>query len=178
MQRLGSWGKRSKNKRETTSRDSLVQFFFFFVFFKNTSPFLMVINACPFNFLMQSYHMTMLTIFKLWGVGSTPFPTLTSSNYWDCVFRHGCVKGRKIQGKIYLDAKTHFKQTETFLHTRFTSCHPPNDKKGFVKGEALRILPKNSSETTFEENNSNLKISLKKLDGRRVPTIVGTENLQ
>ena len=32
-------------------------------------------------------------------------------------------------------------------------------KKGFVKGEALRILRKNSSETTFEKNNSN---SLKK----------------
>ena len=30
-------------------------------------------------------------------------------------------------------------------------------KKGFVKGEALRILWKNSSETTFEENNSNFK---------------------
>ena len=30
-------------------------------------------------------------------------------------------------------------------------------KKGFVKGEALRILRKNSSETTYEENNSNLK---------------------
>ena len=28
-------------------------------------------------------------------------------------------------------------------------------KKGFFKGEALRILRKNSSETTFEENNSN-----------------------
>ena len=32
-------------------------------------------------------------------------------------------------------------------------------KKGLVKGEALRILRKNSSETTFEKNNSN---SLKK----------------
>ena len=41
--------------------------------------------------------------------------------------------------------------------TYFTSCHPPNVKKGFVKGEALRILRKNSSETTFEENDSNLK---------------------
>ena len=50
-----------------------------FLFFKNTFPFLMVIHACPFNFLMQSYHMTMLTIFKPWGVGSTPFPTYTSS---------------------------------------------------------------------------------------------------
>ena len=41
--------------------------------------------------------------------------------------------------------------------TYFTSCHPPNVKKGFVKGEALRILRKNSTETTFEENDSNLK---------------------
>ena len=46
---------------------------------KNTFPFLMVIHACPFNFLMQSYHMTMLTIFKLWAVGSTPFRTYTHS---------------------------------------------------------------------------------------------------
>ena len=30
-------------------------------------------------------------------------------------------------------------------------------KKGFVKGEALRILRKNSSETTFEEKHSNVK---------------------
>ena len=43
----------------------------------------MVIHACPFNFLMQSYHMTMLTIFKLWGVGSTPFPTQTTLDCFD-----------------------------------------------------------------------------------------------
>ena len=42
-------------------------------------------------------------------------------------------------------------------------------KKGFVKGEALRILRKNSSETNFEENNSHLKIKM--LDGRSLPTI-------
>ena len=69
-------------------------------------------------------------------------------------------KGTRFKEKSILDAKTHFKQTETFLHTHFTSCHPPNVKKGFVKGEALRILRKNSSETTFEENNSNFKRSL------------------
>ena len=78
-------------------------------------------------------------------------------------------KGTRIKEKSILDAKTHFKQTETFLHTHFTSCHPPNVKKEFVKGEALRILRKNSSETTFEENNSNF--FKKKLDGRRLPTI-------
>ena len=59
-------------------------------------------------------------------------------------------KGTRFKEKSILDAKTHFKQTESFLRTHFTSCHPPNVKKEFVKGEA-------SSETTFEENNSNLK---------------------
>ena len=50
------------------------------------------------------------------------------------------------------------------LPTRKPSCThiSPRDtlqmlQKGFVKEEALKILRKNSSETTFEENNSNLK---------------------
>ena len=76
-------------------------------------------------------------------------------------------KGTRFREKSILDAKTHFKQTETFLHTHFIWCHPPNVRKGFVKGQALRILRINSSETTFEENNSKLK---KTLDGRRLPT--------
>ena len=66
-------------------------------------------------------------------------------------------KDTRFKEKSILDAKTHFKQMETFLHTHFIWCHPPNVKKGFVKGQALRILRINSSETTFEENNSNLK---------------------
>ena len=49
-------------------------------------------------------------------------------------------KGTRFKEKSILDAKTHFKQTGTFLHTHFTSRHTPNVKKGFVKGEALRIL--------------------------------------
>ena len=64
-------------------------------------------------------------------------------------------KSTRFKEKSILDAKTHFKQTETFLHTHFNPCHLPNVKKGFVKGEMLRILRKQSSETTFEENNSN-----------------------
>ena len=64
-------------------------------------------------------------------------------------------KGTRFKEKSIIDAKTHFKQTKTFLHTHFTSCHPPNVKKGFVKGEALRILQKNSSETTIEDDKSN-----------------------
>ena len=43
-----------------------------------------------------------------------------------------------------LDSQTHFKPTETFQYTHFSSCHPFNTKKGFIKGEALRILKTNS----------------------------------
>ena len=39
-------------------------------------------------------------------------------------------KGTRFKEKSILDAKTHFKQTETFLNT----------KKGFVQGKALRTL--------------------------------------
>ena len=48
--------------------------------------------------------------------------------------------------------RAHFKPTETFQYTFFTTCHPPGAKKGFVKGEALRLLRTNSSIKTFEEN--------------------------
>ena len=60
-------------------------------------------------------------------------------------------RGTRFKVKSILDAKTHFKKTETFLYTHFTWSQ------------------KTSSETTFEENNSNLK--KKTLDGRRLPTI-------
>ena len=59
-------------------------------------------------------------------------------------------KGTRFKEKSILDVKTHFKKTETFQYTHFTSCHPPSVKKGFVKGEALRILRTNSSKSTFE----------------------------
>ena len=66
-------------------------------------------------------------------------------------------KGTRFKEKSILDVKTHFKKTETFQYTHFTSCHPPSVKKRFVKGEALTILRTNSSKTTFEENISNFK---------------------
>ena len=62
--------------------------------------------------------------------------------------------------KSILDVKTRFQKTKTFQYTHFTSCHPPSVQKGFVKGEALRILRTNSSKTTLEENFSNFKKGL------------------
>ena len=53
--------------------------------------------------------------------------------------------------------RTHFKQPVTFQYAFFTSCHPPGVKKGFVKGEDLRLLRTNSSTTKFGENYTKFK---------------------
>ena len=60
--------------------------------------------------------------------------------------------------------RTHFKPTETFQYTNLYSCHPPGVTKGFIKGEALRLLRTNSSEITFEENMRNFSTRLKNRD--------------
>ena len=49
-------------------------------------------------------------------------------------------KGQRFCKESVLDMRTHFKPTETFQYTFFTSCHPQGVKKGFVKGETLRLL--------------------------------------
>ena len=54
----------------------------------------------------------------------------------------------------------HFKPTETFQYTLFSSCHPPGVKRGFIKGEALRLLRTNSSKTLFKEMIKNFKKQL------------------
>ena len=61
-------------------------------------------------------------------------------------------KGDRFRNDSVLDIRTHCKPTETFQYTHFTSCHSPGVKRGFMKGEALRLLRTNSSETMFEDN--------------------------
>ena len=60
-----------------------------------------------------------------------------------------------------LDIKTHYKPTKTFQYTHFASCQPPDVKRGFINGEATRLLRTNSSQTTFEECLLNFKLRLK-----------------
>ena len=45
-------------------------------------------------------------------------------------------------------------------HTHFLTCHPPRVKRGFIKGEALRLLRTNSSKTLFKESVTNFKTHL------------------
>ena len=69
-------------------------------------------------------------------------------------------KGVRFNKESILDVPTHFKTTETFQYTNFYSCHPPGVTKGFIKGEALRLLRTNSAKLSFEENISNFKTRL------------------
>ena len=57
-------------------------------------------------------------------------------------------KGVKFDKKSILDVQTRYKPTET----NFYSSHPPGVKKGFIKGEALRLLRTNSLQIAFERN--------------------------
>ena len=43
-------------------------------------------------------------------------------------------KGERFKSNSVFDK--HFKSTETFQYTHFSSCHPPGVRKGFIKREA------------------------------------------
>ena len=49
-------------------------------------------------------------------------------------------------GQTILDIKTHYKPTETFQYTHYSSCHPAVLREGFIIREAIRLLRTNSSE--------------------------------
>ena len=91
----------------------------------------------------------------------------------ETIFLDTCVyKGDRFKDTSILDVRTHYKPTETFQYTHFSSCHPPGVSKGFIKGEALRLLRTNSSETTFDEN---IRLFKSRLHVRGYPeTLVNT----
>ena len=61
------------------------------------------------------------------------------------------LEGNRFITESVLDVRTHYKATETFQYTHFSSCHPPGVRRGFIEGEALRLLRTNSTKATFEE---------------------------
>jgi len=70
-------------------------------------------------------------------------------------------KGERNIEKSILDIETHYRPTETFQYSHVSSCHPLWAKRGFIKGEAIRLLRTNSSKTTFAECLANFKRSFK-----------------
>ena len=80
----------------------------------------------------------------------------------ETTFLDTCVyKGERFKKENILDVRSHFKPTETFQYTHYSSCHPRGVSKGFIKGKALRLLRANSSKTTFEENIRNFRLRLR-----------------
>ena len=75
-------------------------------------------------------------------------------------------KGERFHSQGILDIRTHFKPTETFQYTHFSSCNPHGVRKGLIKGEALRLLRTNSSAKSFYEKIYNFK---KRLRARGYP---------
>ena len=69
-------------------------------------------------------------------------------------------KGERFQKDAILDIKIRYKPTETFQYTHYTSCHPPGVKRGFIKGEAIKLLRTNSTKKNFQESLSNFKTRL------------------
>ena len=60
------------------------------------------------------------------------------------------LQGRKTKKKKSIfDVRKHFKPTDTFQYTQFSSCHP---QERLYERRSLRLLVTNSSKTTFEEN--------------------------
>ena len=70
-------------------------------------------------------------------------------------------KGERFFNQGILDIRTHFKPTETFQYTHFSSCNPHGIRKGLIKGEALRLLRTNSSAKSFYEKIYNFKKRLR-----------------
>ena len=106
-------------------------------------------------------------VFSLWNVSKNEIQTFIelANNYHATIkftaeisdigitFLDTCVcKSERLKKKSKLDVRTHFKPTEPFQYTHFSSCHPPGVRKGFIKGKVLRLLRANSSKTKFEEN--------------------------
>ena len=88
------------------------------------------------------------------GAGKKQKLVSISSQYWE----------RRFHNQGILDIRTHFKPTETFQYTHFSSCNPHGVRKGLIKGEALRH-PLNSAKF-FYENIYNFK---KRLRARGYP---------
>lgn len=52
-------------------------------------------------------------------------------------------KGERFRSNSGLNVRTHFLTYWTFQYAHSSSCHPLRVKKGFIKGEALRLLRTN-----------------------------------
>ena len=73
------------------------------------------------------------------------------------IFDTEVFKGPRFADNKTLDVESHYKPTETFQYTHFSSSHPLSVKKGFIKEETsrlLRTLENISAEVKFNKEKS------------------------
>ena len=76
-------------------------------------------------------------------------------------------KGPRLSSLGILDSQIHFKPTETFQYTHFSTCDRFNTKKGFIKREALHLLRTNSVKENFYKHKQDFE---QRLRNRGYPT--------
>ena len=106
-------------------------------------------RRCKFVYFVRKLSLTMI-LGESWqpqGAGKKQKLVSIPSQYWE----------RRFQNQGILDIHTHFKPTETFQYTHFSSCNPHMVRKGVIKGEALIPVRTNSSSKSFYENIYNFK---------------------
>ena len=121
-----------------------------------------IINQSHFKFLWNINKEEINSSIELANSYHLPIKFTAEISDKEITFMDTCVyKAERFKKESILDVRTHFKPTEPFQYTHFTSCHPPAVRKGFIKGEALRLLRTNSSKATFEENITQFKRRLR-----------------
>ena len=79
-------------------------------------------------------------VFSLWDTKREEIKLTTEISEMETNFLDtAAFKGEIFNKDHVFDIKTHFKLTETFQYTHFSSCHARRAKKGFIKCEALRL---------------------------------------
>ena len=68
--------------------------------------------------------------------------------FYVCLNVISCLDTVLFEGNMKLQDGVEDKKT--FHYMCFSSCHPPGVKNGFIKGEAIKLLRTNSSETVFK----------------------------
>ena len=70
--------------------------------------------------------------------------------HWSHISRHCCIQRQTFSKSIHSGCKNASSQLKPF-----SSCHRPGVKKGFVKGEALRLLCTNTSKQLLKRTFTN-----------------------
>ena len=80
-----------------------------------------------------------------------------SSECARCFSRHRGIQRASPFISWYCRFTNPLQANETFQYTHFSSCHPFKTKKGFIEGEALRLLRTNSAKEKFYKHKRDFK---------------------